>query len=894
MKQIILFIALLLLGISIHAQNNGQMQTAHWYFGNYAGLDFSSGTPVIDTNGQIATIEGCSSISDEYGNLLFYTDGMRIYDSTHNIMPNGFGLRGDPSSTSSAVILPVPDDCHKYYVFTIDVQDGLVPNWRPRRGIEYNIVDMSLNGGLGEVIQKHISLPLNGAIQGHEKLAAISNATKTGYWVVTYFQSDFYAFEVTNTGVNTTPVISPSSIYEGIQSIGYLKASPDGTKLAMGMNLEWCWDRYLSLYDFNTTTGAVSNEIVLYQPEPNPIVFRGFYGIEFSPNSKVLYASCFNSICDANGGSTMYHEIWQYNLEAPIISDSKYVIENTYYGALQLGLDGKIYNCNFYAFNDLNQGNTDAMYLGVIENPGTVYNPITGEVPIYNSQGVNLGTDFNHYPSLGFPTFLNHYFRIAINVNGLSIQEDQLYCTGELLSFDFCHQGGEIQSVLWEFGDGNTSTAFYPQYAYNTAGVHSITLTLMVDGEEFIRTFDITITGPPEVYDAQQEICLYEGEEHTFNLTESLADIDPTNGNYQISFHLTQEKAKNNNNPQPTTYTTNQTTTIWVRVEDQQGCFVVRELDLIVYFIPTISIASPVNICSGNTAILQAETETTSTVNWYDHENSTTPIYTGNPFESPIITQETTYWVEAISPEGCISERTEVALTIEAEEKPYFDIPTIYCINEYAPPLPQKSMNGIAGTWSPSFINTATTGSTTYTFSSLPNACGNSYTTQIEITVEDIKVPEFDIPTLYFFNEEPSELPLISKNGIKGYWEESFNGHIKYYTFYPDEGSCAEYFNVQIISYPKFFTPNNDGINDTWSLADIQLKYKALNIKHVSIFDRFGKLLTGFGAYGSWDGTYNGKQMPANDYWFKLEYTLTTPDGGKIEKQLIKNLTLRR
>ena len=52
------------------------------------------------------------------------------------------------------------------------------------------------------------------------------------------------------------------------------------------------------------------------------------------------------------------------------------------------------------------------------------------------------------------------------------------------------------------------------------------------------------------------------------------------NGNYQITFHLTQEEAKNNENPQPTTYTTNQTTTIWVRVEDQQGCFVVRELNL--------------------------------------------------------------------------------------------------------------------------------------------------------------------------------------------------------------------------------------------------------------------------------------------------------------------------
>ncbi|MBB4118258.1 gliding motility-associated-like protein [Mesonia hippocampi] len=887
MKQNFLLIISFIFGVYIHAQNNGQMQTAHWYFGDHAGLDFSSGTPVIDTNGQIATIEGSSSISDEQGNLLFYTDGRRVYDSTHNIMLNGTGLRGDRSSTSSAVILPVPDDCHRYYIFTIDLDASKVPSWRPQRGIEYNIVDMSLNGGLGEVVQKNISLPLNGIIQGYEKLAAISNATKTGYWIVTHFQGDFYAFEVTSTGVSTTPVISPSSIYGGVENIGYLKASPDGTKLAMGMSFSVPsgTDKSLSLYSFNKATGNIHNEQLLYSPNTSQDYKHHFYGIEFSPNSNLLYATVRKLPYDQTVDKIC--EIWQFNTNSPNINTSKYIfgLENICYGgALQLGLDGKI-----YINTHTNQAN--GYYLGRIENPNTAYNTTTGETPIFTPEYLNFG---NTSTGVGLPTFLNHYFRIAINVNGLSIQEDQLYCTGELLSFDFCHQGGEIQSVLWEFGDGSTSTEFYPQYAYNTAGVHSITLTLMVDGEEFIRTFDITITGPPEVSNAEQEICLYEGEEHAFNLTESLADINPSNGNHQISFHLTQEEANNNNNPQPTTYTSNQTTTIWVRVEDQQGCFVVRELDLIVYFIPTISIASPINICSGNTATLQAETETTSTVNWYDHENSATPIYTGNPFESPIITQETTYWVEAISPEGCISERAKVTLTIETEEKPYFDIPTIYCINEYAPPLPQKSMNGIAGTWSPSFINTATTGSTTYTFSSLPNACGNSYTSQIEITVEDIKVPEFDIPTLYFFNEEPSELPLISKNGIKGYWEESFNGHIKYYTFYPDESSCAEYFNVQIISYPKFFTPNNDGINDTWSLADIQLKYKELNIKHVSIFDRFGKLLTGFGAYGGWDGTYNGKQMPANDYWFKLEYTLTTPDGDKIEKQLIKNLTLRR
>src|SRR5690554_7801034 len=156
-----------------------QMQTAHWYFGRNVGLDFTNGSPVVVTDGQISTIEGCTSISDEYGNLLFYTDGRRIFDRTHNIMQNGTGLRGDISSTTSAIVLPVPDNCNLYYVFTIDVQDGRIPfNLRPRRGLEYNIIDMSLNGGLGTVIEKNIEIPINGEQQGSEKLAAISNADK--------------------------------------------------------------------------------------------------------------------------------------------------------------------------------------------------------------------------------------------------------------------------------------------------------------------------------------------------------------------------------------------------------------------------------------------------------------------------------------------------------------------------------------------------------------------------------------------------------------------------------------------------------------------------------------------------------------------------------------------
>ena len=60
-----------------------QNEAAIWYFGSNAGLDFSGGTPVAITDGQITTSEGCSTISDQNGHLLFYTDGVDVWNKNH-------------------------------------------------------------------------------------------------------------------------------------------------------------------------------------------------------------------------------------------------------------------------------------------------------------------------------------------------------------------------------------------------------------------------------------------------------------------------------------------------------------------------------------------------------------------------------------------------------------------------------------------------------------------------------------------------------------------------------------------------------------------------------------------------------------------------------------------
>src|SRR5690606_5174658 len=119
--------------------------------------------------------------------------------------------------------------------------------------------------------------------------------------------------------------------------------------------------------------------------------------------------------------------------------------------------------------------------------------------------------------------------------------------------------------IHWDFGDGTESNEMYPYHYYNAPGIYTITLTLIVEGEEYIRTFEITMMGPEDVYNAEQEICINEGEEHTFNLEDSLDEIYPGDADYNITFHLTQQEAENNQNPQGTLFTTGQTTIIWIR-----------------------------------------------------------------------------------------------------------------------------------------------------------------------------------------------------------------------------------------------------------------------------------------------------------------------------------------
>ena len=150
MKKL-LTVLLLFIGL----QTFSQKQANIWYFGQGAGVNFNFSPPRALTNGQLYTLEGCSTFSDSDGNLLFYSDGSTVWDKNHDIMnfndaaltPSEGQLLGDSSAAQSGMIIPKPLSNDIYYLFT-------VTNNGNDKGFNVYTIDMSLNGGNGQLIDE--------------------------------------------------------------------------------------------------------------------------------------------------------------------------------------------------------------------------------------------------------------------------------------------------------------------------------------------------------------------------------------------------------------------------------------------------------------------------------------------------------------------------------------------------------------------------------------------------------------------------------------------------------------------------------------------------------------------------------------------------------------------
>ncbi|WP_396600442.1 T9SS type B sorting domain-containing protein [Algibacter sp. R77976] len=890
MKKSVLFVIFCLVGLNIYSQN----EASTWYFGYNSGVKFDLGNNTVSSlsDGQINTFEGCTSISDDNGDLLFYTDGITVWNKNHDIMSNGANLFGDPSSTQSAIIVPKPKDENTYYVFTVDNHS----NRESHLGLNYSEIDITLDGGLGAVTSKNINLLQDCT----EKITAVlKDCVSESIWVLTFASANgltdnydsFHAFEVSDLGVNTAPVTTTFSI--SVSDVrGYLKLSPDGTKMACANTSDG-----LYIYDFDVATGIVSNQ--------QSITISGTanvpYGLEFSPNSNLLYVHASNDFFDfgnsANNEILSNHnsQLIQYNLSDVDFISSAFIVDNRqlYRGGLQLGPNGKIYRALSATYT---QG---IPFLGAIENPNVI-----GAGCNYNHNAVSL-SPFSS--SQGLPPFIASFFNTEIDIikNGESSINLEI-CDGS--SYTLIADDLPGATYKWSYNGNPLPEPSFVLEIFN-AGHYELIIEpnngdCILEGQAFVN-----FTPNPEAYnhtllqcdedDSADGITYFNLNEANDALTGSIPDrstkfyLDPAR-----VFEVDGNIFINTTNPQ----------TIFVEViNDSSGCHSFSELTL------------QVSVTDVNNAELSQCDDDGFEDGFHDFDlsNADAIVFDGLPTGLNISYYETyidalletnslataytnttpytqTIFARAENENSCYG-ISEVLLTVNKLPNIETEGFEYYCLNEFPNTITIDAglINDSPSNYSYSWSNGDTKYQTeineagTYTVT-VTNVFGCSKNRTITIEPSNIatfETPAFDVNdvtqnntiTVFVSGEGTYQYSLIDSNEII---TRPFQDSNLFENIYPGiynvvvkdvKNNCGPVDkNVSVIGFPKFFTPNNDGVNDTWQILGVSEMFQPDSKIH--IYDRYGKLLKQLSPLESgWNGTLNGNILPADDYWFSVK-----------------------
>ncbi len=310
---------LIITSFSLQAQNEAKTL----YFGRL-GIDFRTNPINFLTNSGMDATENAASICDANGDILFYTNGGEspgnnqtvggIWNKNHVLMANGIldDSSGCISSYHGSIILPVPSvtkvNGDEYYVFTRDCIESSVMSPNFNAGLRYSKVDMSLNGGLGEVVEKNVSVVpfvASTLMTNREPLAACKHENGNDFWLFSYNNDSLYSLKITASGIGDYRTYFPEE--------GKISISPAG-------NFIYIQSR---LYSFDRNSGDLGF-VHDFQDDVQC----------FSPNGSKMYVSAGTSV-------------YQYDLEAANIPASEQTLISgagwATYEKLYLAPNGKIY-----------------------------------------------------------------------------------------------------------------------------------------------------------------------------------------------------------------------------------------------------------------------------------------------------------------------------------------------------------------------------------------------------------------------------------------------------------------------------------------------------------------------------------------------------------------------
>jgi hypothetical protein len=737
----------------------------NWAFGCTCNLSFNFGNPVISMVDSMCAREGCASISDILtGQLLFFSDGSNVWDKNSHRMPNGYGMLGGyGTSTQAALIVPKPGSKNIYYLISCDQGGyyGGTPPY-PNQGVHYSIIDMSLNNGLGDVVSGSKNILLTPP-PTTEKLVGVKHCNGEDYWIITHsFNSNaFNSYLVTSSGIIATPVVSNVGTTQNnvsgnfFETAGYLKASPNGKKLACavyGM-------QFLELFDFDNSNGIITSPIKITD---KPKSFYP-YGVSFSPDNSKLFISADDSIFTYACSSNLY----EYNLKnwdsISIVSSKIHISFNesgaTPSGALQLATNNKLYfsgdtyislsvinnpndtgaNCNYQLdaaptfpyggidvglpnFIDANNLYTSQLYkTELCDFPSYTINAPLGS----NYQWLNGDTTKN----ISISTFGN-YWVSYLNAKGckevdtfniikippplISIIKDTSVCSNALL-FPIIINATDTNTFTYLWSDGFA----FPIHTISNPGTYWIDYTL----NNFCTTrdsFNYFIDSIPSI-----------------NLGKDTGICSPS---YTLFANSNETYLWNTGAISPY-INANTSGNYWVIVTSPEGCKNVDTINITFYTPPSINILKDSFEC-GNTFVPLTVNATYANTNSYLWNNGfTSPVQ--------IINNPGHYWVSYSFNHGCISKDS-----FDLAIYPYPDIDlghdTTFCLGD----LPLNVFNpNYAYIWS----NGETTSNITVTHAGiywvLVNNHGCLYTDTLIVSPE-YKLLDFVMPNIVTPNND--------------------------------------------------------------------------------------------------------------------------------------------
>jgi gliding motility-associated-like protein len=953
-----------------------QKQANIWYFGENAGIDFSTNPPTALTDGELNTNEGCSSFSDAEGNLLFYSDGTEVFNKNHGLMTYSDGspannLEGNPSSTQSGMIIPKPGSTSIYYLFTVGT--NFVPNnIDPNPGFNYYTIDFSTNP-LGEITNGPVNLAINPnnnedlSNAWSEKVAAVKGAGCNEVWVLSFVQNTFYSYKVDPSGVDVAGVVTSAVDFTASDKRGYLQVSPNGEKIAFadynssGNNINGS----LVLFDFDSSSGSVNqNSSQVLIP-----MFTGQspYGVAFSQQSNKLYTSTYNGD----------FKVFQFDLENPDIPSSKKEIinKNGFRGALQLGPDGKIYA------SIPNSG-----FLDVIENPSANAADV-----VYTQNAIDLQGKFTKQ---GLPPFISSLLLpieiVDADDNSVINNQDLEFCAGQNKKIESEPVAGTDATYEWTFDDGTTASVINRSkdlVLNNMVASDSGKYTLVVELTDictnivnFEATFNLKVNALPELNTIPvYEQCDFDTDPNdfvaNFNLAAQESEIYSGSDLVTIDFFETTDTsfsspiAKDNYRNSTSTDAANGNHTLIAKVTNNAtNCFETLDIELKVN--PTGTNSYPdIYTCELdlNQKIPNSRNSIGSANSFYNFDDKTTDIIANS---SGALNEDTHDFSYFRTREDATLQKNEI---VPPYEDDIFESGAILfvrislknsnvceSVGEFSiiiqeRPIPQGSANiALLCLNNPiNFPQTITTdldadtgfSSDTYTWylngkllSNETNAilkankegeysvvASRPYVNNIANSADDFACTGYNMFTVlasnvarietFSFVEDPNNpvnntftvmsvgdgdyefaLRNDDKNTTTLFQDEPIFENIEggiYTIIIRDKNGCLPITTLQVsaLQFPRFFTPNGDGRNDTWDIKGANNTFYSKS--NIRIFNRYGKLVAEIELDGNgWDGTYNGTKLSSDDYWYNI--ILIPTDTSKPAINKIGNFSLLR